>query len=278
MAESRPRDPRHIEATAIARDAFRYHPPMSPLLAIAGAIPALVAMAYVDWIDRKRPEPRSKLRLVALLGALSVIPCGILELLLVTLSGSSFGEAHTYGQAMFQAFVVAALVEEAAKLAVLRLVAWRFAAFDERLDGIVYAARAGLGFALVENIGYLAMAPTAGAFVAMFLVRAIFTVPMHALSASMMGYYAAKRRFDGSGPGILAGFALAVLLHGSFDGGLFALIIAARVHDTAIILFALSIPLICLIAAWRFVRRLSRRALEADDAASRRAEELRTMA
>jgi hypothetical protein len=32
-----------------------------------------------------------------------------------------------------------------------------------------------------------------------------------------MGYYAARRRFDGIGPGIGGGLALAVALHGTFD-------------------------------------------------------------
>ena len=242
--------------------------------ALLGAIPALVAMAIVDWIDRKRPEPRSKLRLVALLGALSVIPCGILELVLVKVTGVTFGLPKTYGDAFILAFVVAALVEEGAKLAVLRLVAWRFQAFDERLDGIVYATRAGLGFALVENIGYLLLTKSAGAFIAVFLARAILTVPMHALSAAMMGHYAAQRRFDGTGPGLGGGFALAVLLHGAFDGSVFTMLVAASHKDIGLALLMLPVPFVALIGSWVFVRRLARRALEADDAASRRASEI----
>jgi RsiW-degrading membrane proteinase PrsW (M82 family) len=230
-------------------------------------------MMYVDWIDRKRPEPRSKLRLVAILGALSVIPCGLLEFVLIEVAHTSLGAPRTYGAALYQAFVVAAMVEEGAKLVVLRFVAWRFRAFDERLDGIVYASRAGLGFALVENVGYLAMTQTAGSFIAMFFARATLTVPMHALSASMMGYYAAKKRFDGSGPGLLGGYALAVLLHGVFDGALFAMFVAGTHHDYGVILFLFLLPFVALVGSWRFVRRLSKRALEADDAASRRAME-----
>jgi RsiW-degrading membrane proteinase PrsW (M82 family) len=241
------------------------------VFSLVGALPALLAMMYVDWVDRKRPEPRSKLRLVALLGALSVIPCGLLEYLLVEVAHTSFGAPRTYGAALYQAFVVAAMVEEGAKLVVLRFVAWRFPAFDERLDGMVYASRAGLGFALVENVGYLAMTQSAGAFIAMFLARAMLTVPMHALSASMMGYYAAKKRFDGSGPGLFGGYALAVLLHGIFDGALFALFVAGTHQDYAVVLLLLFLPFAALIGSLRFVRRLSKRALEADDAASRRA-------
>ena len=48
---------------------------MNLWLAAAGALPAVVAMAYVDRVDAKRPEPRWALRKVAALGALSVVPC-----------------------------------------------------------------------------------------------------------------------------------------------------------------------------------------------------------
>ena len=244
------------------------------LLALLGALPALVAMAIFDWIDRKRPEPRSNLRRVTLFGALSVIPCGVLELILVKLTGINFGAPSTYGDAFLLSFVVAAAVEEGAKLFVLRFVAWHFRAFDERLDGIVYATRAALGFAAVENIGYLALTHSGSAFVAMFLGRAILTVPMHAFSAAMMGHYAAQRRFDGTGPGLAGGYALAVLLHGVFDGSVFVMLVAARQKELAVAVLMLPIPFIAIGWAWRFVRRLARRALEADDAASLRAREL----
>ena len=37
-----------------------------------------------------------------------------------------------------------------------------------------------------------------------------------------MGYYAARRKFDRAGPGMLGGYALAVALHGLYDVLLFA--------------------------------------------------------
>jgi RsiW-degrading membrane proteinase PrsW (M82 family) len=112
-------------------------------------------------------------------------------------------------------------------------------------------------------------------FVVMFIARAILTVPMHAFSASMMGYYAAKRRFDGTGPGIVGGFALAVFLHGGFDASVFAMVHAAGQKEVGVAMLLLPVPIVLLVWAWVFVRRLARRALEADDAASQRAAALR---
>src|SRR5579883_1959986 len=130
-------------------------------LALLGALPALIAMTYVDRLDAKRPEPRSLLRRMALMGALSVIPAGVIEWLLE----KNFGGQFTgYSSALFRGFVVAASIEELCKLLCLRFFVWNRPEFDERLDGIVYATRAGLGFALVENVMYLAFTKSTGAF------------------------------------------------------------------------------------------------------------------
>src|SRR5215471_10804816 len=125
-------------------------------VALSGAIPALLLMWIVDRLDAKRPEPRSTRRLVVLVGMLSVIPALILEL---AISGLTAGRIEpstlTYQGSSFQAFIVAAGVEEACKIAMVYWVVWRRPEFDERMDGIVYASRGGLGFALVENVMYL---------------------------------------------------------------------------------------------------------------------------
>ncbi len=242
---------------------------MAYIFSLSGAIPALLAMLYVDWLDRKRPEPPSLLRRVAVLGALSCLPCGILELLLMKVAGISadFSKLTGYTQVLMTAFVIAAAVEEGAKVFVLRVVAWRFAAFDERLDGIVYATRAGLGFALVENVFYLASAKTAWFFLVMFFFRAVLTVPMHAASAAIMGYYAAVRRFDGTGPGLLGGYVLAILVHGTFDAGLLAMIVTYRATKSAAAFGFAVISLAVVAWALFFARGLARRALSADNAA-----------
>src|SRR5204862_1636162 len=86
-----------------------------------------------------------------------------------------------------------------------------------------YARRAVLGFALVENVLYLLQPQSAAGFAVRFVARAVLTVPMHAISAGFMGYLAARRRFDGEGPGLLGGFAVAVILHGAFDTAIFAM-------------------------------------------------------
>jgi TPR repeat protein/RsiW-degrading membrane proteinase PrsW (M82 family) len=238
---------------------------MNLAVALAGALPAAVAMAYFDRLDRKRPEPPATLRGTAFFGALSAIPCALFE-------GGMLHAAPAwltsgYAGPVFTGFVVAATVEELAKALTLRWFVWHRPEFDERMDGIVYATRAGLGFALLENVGYLLGAKTFAAFAGMFVIRAVLTVPMHAIAASMTGYYAARRRFDGKGPGFVGGYALAVLVHGSFDAALLAAVHAGEKQAFVPALALLSIPVVVVgLGAW-VVRRMAATAVALDDAA-----------
>lgn len=81
-------------------------------LVVAAAAPALIAMWVVDRLDRKRPEPASLRRKVAVFGALSVIPVLILDGILLAALRGSLEPEFTYNGAMFKAFVAAAAVEE----------------------------------------------------------------------------------------------------------------------------------------------------------------------
>ena len=48
------------------------------------------------------------------------------------------------------------------------------------------------------------------------MLRAFFSVPCHAIAAGFIGDLAARRRFDGTGPGLLGGF-LVTRLHGRIE-------------------------------------------------------------
>ena len=69
--------------------------------------------------------------------------------------------------------MIAAAVEEACKIIVVYWIVWRCPEFDERMDGIVYASRAGLGFALVENILYLLNEHSLGGQLQLWIMRAV---------------------------------------------------------------------------------------------------------
>ena len=235
-------------------------------LAVSGAIPALIAMAVVDRLDRKRPEPASLRRLCAVFGMVTVIPAVIIELVLTGTLGAHLGSQLTYQGATFHAFVVAAAVEEGCKLSVIYWMVWWLPDFDERMDGIVYAGRAGLGFALVENVMYLFGEHTLGGQLQTWVMRAVLAVPGHAMWTAMAGAMAARRRFDRKGLGLVGGYLLAVAFHGMYDFTAFVQVpLSLEGHDR---LALLTIPaLIALtVGAFFVVRDMARTALRLDDA------------
>lgn len=240
------------------------------LVALSGALPAIAAMLYFDWLDRKRPEPWGLRYLVTFFGMLSVIPVLILAVVIEQSMGDSVPASGSYEHAAFLSFGLAAGVEEACKITAVFIVVWHSKRFDERMDGLVYGARAGLGFALVENCLYIYNAVLEGQWVTVWILRALLAVPGHAIWSGMMGYFAARRRFDHAGPGLLGGYLIAVLLHGVYDMALFAQVPLAADGLEAVAALLLLVPVLVSVVGWRMIRRMARTALHLDDAAAAR--------
>jgi RsiW-degrading membrane proteinase PrsW (M82 family) len=234
-------------------------------LAISGAVPAMVAMWLVDRLDRKRPEPLRLRRLSAAFGMVTVLPAVILEQLIVGAFGDNVGPRLTYQGASFHAFFVAAGIEEACKISVLYWLVWWQPEFDERMDGIVYASRAGLGFALVENVMYLFGEHTLGGQIETWVMRAVLAVPGHAMWTGMAGAMAARRRFDRKGLGLVGGYLLAVAFHGAYD---FTAFLQAPLQLEGYgYLARLAIPMLALltVVAFLVLRGMAKSALRLDD-------------
>ena len=123
--------------------------------------------------------------------------------------------------------VIAPVVEEYGKFWVVRRFIYRDVEFDEPMDGIVYAASAALGLASFENVLYVFAAYAASPSLALgtVAIRAIFSVPGHALFSSVWGYALGRAKFTAAQrrPAIIArGLALAMVLHGIFNFLLFS--------------------------------------------------------
>ena len=240
--------------------------PQQIYIALSGALPAVVAMWIVDRLDAKRPEPASTRRLVAFFGMISVVPALAIELLLLQSVGEAVPPLGTYQGASFHAFVIAAGVEEACKILVVYWVVWKRPEFDERMDGIVYASRAGLGFALVENVMYLLQQADIRDQMTVWIERALLAVPGHAMWTGMIGAMAARRRFDGTGLGIVGGYLLAVAFHGAYDCTVF---VGRPLHyegHELLRTIMIAGPVVLTIAAFFVLRGMARTALRLDDA------------
>lgn len=157
----------------------------SVLLAV---LPAAVLLAWFRHRDRARPEPVGLLGWSVLYGFAATVPAAALELLLLRFGPSG----PRLLAAAFEAFVVAGLVEEGVKYFFVRRYLLGRPEFDERMDGIVYAACVSLGFAFAENILYGYTDRT------ILLFRAFTAVPMHAAVSGILGYWIGRAKLEGS--------------------------------------------------------------------------------
>ena len=123
-------------------------------------------------------------------------------------------------------FVVVGPVEESVKLLAVRLYAYRDDRFDAVIDGAVYGAAAGLGFATIENALYIVQntgsvsgtyqAITAGSGIA--AVRAL-AGPGHVIYSAFAGYYLGLAKFnpEDAGPIVLKGLLIATVIHATYN-------------------------------------------------------------
>ncbi len=184
------------------------------ILAAFSFLPALVILRAFLKRDNQKPEPAGLIARTFFLGILAILPAVVMESVLSLFTGLIPRLLWN----VFHAFLVAGLCEEGVKMWVVRGYAAHKSEFDEITDGIVYAVTAGLGFAFYENMMYAMGSSNA---VAVLLLRAFTSVPLHALSSGFMGYYIGKSYFGNRtyfGRGLFA----AVLIHGLYDFILFS--------------------------------------------------------
>ncbi|MEZ2442591.1 RsiW-degrading membrane proteinase PrsW (M82 family) [Chitinophaga sp. W3I9] len=185
------------------------------LLALAVA-PGFAICLFIYLVDKYDREPTSLLVKSFLLGMLCVALPLAVQGLAVEL-GLRENNGTLLGTAAF-AYGVVGLSEELAKFLVLLLFAYPKKAFNEPLDGIVYAVMIGMGFATLENIAYVSRFGVGTGIARMFL-----SVPAHGAFAVLMGYYAGMAKFvpQKSSSLLFQALLVAIFFHGTFDFFLF---------------------------------------------------------
>lgn len=223
------------------------------LLGLAVA-PGFAICLFIYLMDKYDREPAGLLIKSFLLGMGCVVLPLCVQALALTL-GLRENNGTIAGTAAF-AYGVVGVSEELAKFLVLRLYAYPKKAFNEPMDGIVYAVMIGMGFATLENIAYVGRYGFGTGVARMFL-----SVPAHATFAILMGYYAGMAKFipHKSSLLLLQGLLIAVFFHGSFD---FFLFLGNNI-------FLMGASVITLF----FAARLSLRAIRKDKALSKKLHE-----
>jgi len=183
---------------------------MSPYMLIGLALaPVLAVIVFVWFKDKYDKEPVKLLLLGFILGAFSIIPAIILELI-----GNSFFPKMTMLNIFYYAFFVVALSEEGVKYIILRKFFYHKPAFNEPFDGIVYAVMISMGFAAAENVMYVLNNGLSTAVMRMFTA-----IPAHAGFAVMMGFFVGIAKFSKRFKFYykFLGLFTAILFHGLYD-------------------------------------------------------------
>lgn len=184
------------------------------LMLAAALLPVLLLFLYI-WRKDAQPEPFQWLFRALLAGVIICIPVAYVESSVMHWLFAGNEPTTLFGTTV-EAFLVAAVPEEAAKLLALWLILRKNPYFDEHFDGIVYAVCVGLGFAAIENVGYVLSSGEGWASVA--VMRALLAVPGHYAFAIIMGYYYAIYHFvDHSLKTAAKIFIMPVLAHGVYD-------------------------------------------------------------
>lgn len=200
---------------------------------VLAALPVPVYVILALWLDRFEPEPpRTLLQTFAWGATVAVFVALMVNMLshdvLAPVAGAQAAE-------LFGGLVTAPVVEELAKgFALLILFRELKDEFDGVVDGVVYAAMVGLGFAMVENVEYYGRAVADGeSSMVTFFLRGMLSPFAHPLFTSMFGIgLGIVRERHGEAKSWAApvlGLAAAVALHAlwnlsaTFDGWFYSL-------------------------------------------------------
>jgi RsiW-degrading membrane proteinase PrsW (M82 family) len=204
---------------------FSSQPGALALVALS-AVPALALFAYVYRADVTTPEP---LELVVGTFILGILFAGFAAIVNTSLGGLQ--RFPVVGLFLFF-FLVVGPTEETVKLLAVRLLPYRHESFDAVVDGAVYGAAAGLGFATIENalyisrgitmsgqvVGQTGLGELIGMGAGITALRAL-AGPGHVIYSAFAGYYLGLAKFnpDRSGPIVVKGLLIAALIHGLYN-------------------------------------------------------------
>lgn len=199
-----------------------FDPAVAALVSLS-AIPALGLAAYVYVSDVTDGEPLSLLVVTFLLSVLTATFAAVFN----SVTRPFFAPLGFVGSVLFF-FVIVGPVEESVKLLAVRLYAYVDDRFDAVIDGAVYGAIAGLGFAVIENLLYIVQTvelaelsfglAALGAGDGITALRAL-AGPGHVVYSAFAGYYLGLAKFNPGqrGPIVIKGIVIAAAIHGLYN-------------------------------------------------------------
>ena len=197
----------------------------NPTLGVMTVLSVLPALALAGYIWYGDPTLRESVRSLVVTFLLGVFFAGFAAII-NSIFGGLFTAIPVVGMALFF-FLVVGPIEEFVKWLAVRFYAFRLDEFDAVIDGAVYGAMAGLGFAFIENVIYITTvyleAVEGGtnvlpAAIGITSVRSL-AGPGHVIYSAFAGYYLGLAKFneEHAAPIIVKGLLIATLIHGLYN-------------------------------------------------------------
>ncbi len=187
--------------------------------AVLSLIPSAI-MVFIICRMGKIQKNSVKLLLKMLgFGVLSALLAAALSILFTDMLFAGVNQENFFFM-LFNNFILVALVEEGAKIFLLKKGSWKSPLFTHSFNGIVYTVMIALGFGIIENIVYLMFDAT----ISKIIVRGLLGAFGHIIDAIMMGFfYGLAKYYDSTGDEVQSksnlkkALIVPLLFHGSFD-------------------------------------------------------------
>lgn len=158
---------------------------ITPLLV---AVPTYFYLRALRSLDRFEREPARYVFAAFSWGAVPAVLLAVVAQLILGLPVEAVFGGESLGARLVESSVFAPLTEEILKaVAVALIFLLRRREFDGWVDGIVYGAAAGFGFAYVENVFYLVGTASWGEWLTLFFLRVLVFGFMHGFWTSLVG-------------------------------------------------------------------------------------------
>ncbi|WP_458186870.1 PrsW family intramembrane metalloprotease [Haladaptatus sp. NG-WS-4] len=187
---------------------------------LLSVVPAFALAAYIWYADVTMSEPLPLLVGTFLLGVLFAGFAAVFN----SYTEPLFRNIPVVGMVFFF-YIIVAPIEETVKWLAVRLYAFRSPRFDAVIDGAVYGAMAGLGFATIENAIYISQEFLSSGGTDQFLragqtaVFRLFAGPGHVIYSAFAGYYLGLAKFnrENAGPIVVKGLLIAAFIHATYN-------------------------------------------------------------
>jgi RsiW-degrading membrane proteinase PrsW (M82 family) len=179
---------------------------------VLSVVPAVIWLGVFYAQDRLEPEPKRFILGVFVLGALLSQGVGT-PLVRDVFRVQDWLPYHGPLVDIIGSILVVGFVQEYLKYAGVRFTVFGSHEFDERVDGIIYGAAVGLGFATMLHIDYVVS--SGGVRLDVGVIRIVVDTLAQASFAGVSGYFLGRAKFeDMPGWWLPAGVTLAAVLNG----------------------------------------------------------------